>query len=124
MLIRLGEVEKVDGPLHVPALHEPASGSQRAASRAAAPLGQLIRNRLVRRRAQLKRFAFEPSIWDCPAAERECQVFGRTAQRRARPVRPVKVGGLEAASLNVDAEVGVPAALGKVFEDDPDGLVR
>jgi len=51
------------------------------------------------RGAQLDRLAFEPSSWDCAAADHECQVFGRAAQRRARSVRPVKVGGLEAASF-------------------------
>lgn len=56
-------------------------------------------------RLSVKRCALQPSLRDCPTAEPECQVFSGAVQCRARSIRPVKVGGLEAPSLNVDAEV-------------------
>ena len=61
----------------------------------------------------------ELSLWDLPAAQHQCQVFGRAAERRARAVRPVKVGGQQAAPLNAGAEVRVHPTRGEVVQERP-----
>jgi hypothetical protein len=61
------------------------------------------------RGTQLDWLAFEPSSRDSPAADHECQVFGRPAQCWARSIRPVKVSGLEPAPLEVDAACPPPS---------------
>src|SRR6266705_7104524 len=78
-----------------------AIGYHRASRAGGLPTSIRVKNRA----AQLKRLACEPSLRDCPAAEHQCEVFGRAAQPRARSVRPVKVGGLQAAPLDAGAEV-------------------
>jgi hypothetical protein len=71
----------------------------------------------------LQRLALDPPGRDCPAAEDEGQIRGLAAQGRARSVRPVEVGGLQAASFDAGAETLVHAARGELVKDNPDGVV-
>src|SRR5438046_1139589 len=79
------------------------------------------------RRAELtevpERLALEATGRDPSPADVQREICGRAGELRAGSVGPVDVGRVQAASLDVGAEVRVCAAFGEVVEDGADGCV-